>query len=391
MYFNESLKFIWEGRSHHRIPSIIVTKNGTVFAFCNDRKDSGADEAEEVTLVYRRKKPGCDWEAETELEGYEGWACHIGSASYSAETDEVMVDFGRSPITTVEWKEYTDEERAKLVAAAEEKAAMLGVKRGSYIKYTRDGGETWLERDHIQLPAKVIHTDGKEYTVDGGRHGGAHAITLKYGEHKGRIIAPSRFGIGSYTTHEEIKHHTYNNALYSDDNGLTWQSSQPVQIGTGEGALIERGDGSLLYNSRAYYQDGKRRMAVSRDGGETWGEFYEDEYLLEDTFQGVNAAFLRVAREDIKDAEKYLPEGANSVTLFTNPRSEKRENMCISVSFDEGATYVKSKSVWAGPASYSSIDFNAVDQRFYLMYEIYGSRGNGIMLTEFDLEWLMKE
>ena len=58
MHYIENLSFKWEGRSHHRIPSIIVTKNGTVFAFCNDRKDSGVDYAEEVTLVYRRKKPG---------------------------------------------------------------------------------------------------------------------------------------------------------------------------------------------------------------------------------------------------------------------------------------------------------------------------------------------
>ncbi len=70
--------------------------------------------------------------------------------------------------------------------------------------------------------------------------------------------------------------------------------------------------------------------------------------------------------------------------------------MSASVSFDGGKTWAFAKTVYEGPASYSSLVFSQKDQTFYLMYE----KGTdmdpeknpcslGIGVAEFDLEWLL--
>ena len=94
MHFSEDMKFVWVEKSHARIPSLIVTNDGTVLAFCNDRKDSPQDNANEIDLVMIRKKVGCDWEPMVRLVSNVGWQNYIGSAVYDPTLDKVMVTFG---------------------------------------------------------------------------------------------------------------------------------------------------------------------------------------------------------------------------------------------------------------------------------------------------------
>ena len=54
MFEKDTLLFASGGRSNYRIPSVVVTKNGTVAAFCNDRKDSVIDHAKEVAALTSR-------------------------------------------------------------------------------------------------------------------------------------------------------------------------------------------------------------------------------------------------------------------------------------------------------------------------------------------------
>ncbi|MBQ9996653.1 MAG: exo-alpha-sialidase, partial [Clostridia bacterium] len=86
MYVNDNLLFASGGRSNYRIPSIVVTGDGTVLAFCNDRKDSVIDHAEEVAVVCARKLPDGTWTDVQTLAGIPGWTCMIGSAVYDSGT-----------------------------------------------------------------------------------------------------------------------------------------------------------------------------------------------------------------------------------------------------------------------------------------------------------------
>ncbi len=393
MYAEDKLLFASGGRSNYRIPSIVVTNDGTVAAFCNDRKDSVIDHAKEVALVCARKLPDGTWTEVETLSGVPGWSCMIGSAVYDAETDTLMCTSGRNPVARNEFGKYTAEELAAMEKEAEERAAALGIRRGAFLVESTDSGKTWTERPFIVEGRPFIRpADGAEVSLGGSCHGSSHGIQLRHGVHAGRLLCPSRVSVGHYDTWDGLRVCSYNNAVYSDDHGKTWKASAPVQVATGEGTLIERDDGTILYNSRAYHTDQKRYLATSTDGGETYGDFRTDDFLIEEKAIGCNASFLRVEREELpEDAQALLPEGTNSVTVFVNPRSEKRDTMTACVSFDSGETWAKTKLIWETACAYSSLAYSPVDGHFYLLYE-RGEKDpyeHGIAVREFDLAWLL--
>ena len=213
---------------------------------------------------------------------------------------------------------------------------------------------------------------------------------LNHGPHAGRLLCPSRTATGEYHDMDGLRTHSYNNAIYSDDHGLTWQASAPVQPGTGEGTLIEDGEGNILYNSRAYYEDRKRYLATSVDGGATFADFRTDDFLLDTAYMGCNASLLRVERQNLTD-DSLLPDYADSVTVFINPRSENRDHLTACVSFDSGKTWAQTKLIHKGKCAYSSLAFHQAEQRFYLLYECGETDpyNSGIMCASFDLEWLL--
>ena len=389
MVFSDMPLFSSGGGSNYRIPSVVADRHGNFYAFCNDRRGTLSDAAGEVYLCFARKKAGREWETPRPLIAVEGWATSMGSAVYDPGTDTVMCCGEKIPVQRREFGHYSAGQLAEYEAEAERKSRALGILRGRFVLFTSDGGETWGERPHVIEKRAFTHTDGREILLGGSCHGSAHGICLRRGPHAGRLITPSRTQAGQYANWDELRVNVYNNALWSDDHGLTWHASAPVQLGTGEGTLIEQADGTLTYNSRAYFRDGLRYLATSTDGGETWGDFRTDSYLREETFCGCNASFLRVERDALADPS-ILPPDADGITLFANPRAEKRVNMAVCWSFDGGRTWAGAKTVFPGPSSYSSLDYSREEDRFVLLYE----RGEedpcdgGIAAAEFDLAWL---
>ena len=390
MFFTESVIFASGGRSNYRIPSVVADKHGNVYAFCNDRKDTLMDHAPETTLVCRVKHKGNDWGGITALVGVPGWCCMIGSALYDDISDTVFCSVNKKPVARDEFRRYSEEEIRKLAEEAVRKEKEAGVEAGHHLLSTRDQGKSWTEKRLNVIPEEFTNIDGDSVLLGGDCHGSAHGIRLRRGAHAGRLICPSRTQAGEYCDWDGLRRYGYNNAVFSDDRGETWRASQPVQRSTGEGTLIENGDGSLTYNSRAFHGDQKRYLATSSDGGESWGEFRADEFLLEPKGSGCNASLLRVDINDLANTA-CLPDGAESLTLFADPRSETRENMTVCVSFDSGKSWPAAKRVYAGPCAYSSLDYSAVDGHFYLLYEKGGSDPYeyGVSMAEFDLEWLL--
>lgn len=393
MFANELLLFPTSGRSHYRIPSVIVTKNGTALAFCNDRKDTVADEAAEVSLVLSVKEPNGTWSPIRALVEVPGWGCGIGSAVYDDVTDTAMCFFSRAPIVRSEWGDYTKEQLDEMERRSAALARQLGVEQGAFLLKSTDSGRTWTEMRHWVEPYLLTTADGQTHSVKGGCHGSAHGIRLRHGLHQGRLLCPSRSVIGTYRNFDELSRCCFNNAIYSDDHGETWHTSAPVQWGTGEGTLIETADGTVTYNSRAYFRDQKRYLASSTDGGATWGDFRTDAFLLEEKWIGCNASLLRVEASELSD-RSLLPSDADSVTVFVNPRAETRQNMTACISFDDGKTWSRTKTICESECAYSSLAFSPVEQRFFLMYE-KGSGGDpyrqGIAMLTFDLAWLLSE
>ena len=105
-------------------------------------------------------------------------------------------------------------------------------------------------------------------------------ITLQFGPHKGRLLMPARVQGPKYSNDVEWRPYHYSTAIFSDDGGKTWQTSHPFPVfGTGEAALAELANGSILYNSREHMSRGNRFMAWSHDGGELWLDAYRSAEL----------------------------------------------------------------------------------------------------------------
>lgn len=399
MYFEETKLFASGGETNYRIPSLVVTNDGTVLAFCSDRIGTLKDYADEIALVCAVKKPGKPWSNVGVLAKLPGWRCNIGSAVYDPGIGRVIVFYNRTPVAKKEFGKYSAEELIRMekrTKEAERIAMQKGITPGLRRLVSDDNGAHFVDEAHEVEPILQTHWDGTEALVAGNTHGCEHGICLRYGVHAGRLLCPARTSIGEYNDWGKIRECVYNNAIYSDDHGKTWKASRCVQVGTGEGTLIERGDGSILYNSRGYLGDGKRYLAVSTDGGETYGDFSTDDFLIEEKRMGCNASFLRVALADIADPS-HLPEGAKDLVIFCNPRAETRVRMTACVSFDSGAHYREARVIFDGPAAYSSLDYDKNTGHFYLLYE----KGNpekgispyteGLCVAEFDLEWLLQD
>ena len=80
-----------------------------------------------------------------------------------------------------------------------------------------DDGKTWLASDATFQPDSL----GNQPSM----HMNEHGITLRHGTHAGRLIRCSRYH-GKTNDRSEWPNH-YTNAVYSDDGGKTWKTSDP--------------------------------------------------------------------------------------------------------------------------------------------------------------------
>ncbi len=214
-----------------------------------------------------------------------------------------------------------------------------------------------------------------------------HGITLLHGSHPGRLLRPARWyddGNG-----EEFYPEHYNTAIYSDDGGYTWNTSDPFPAnGTGEGTVAERSDGTVYYNSRRHWApEGvnarQRWTAESLDDGETWTNLAMSEVLPDGD---------QIRDYGLMGGLTRLPIEGRDLFVFSNIESPSgRTNGTVWVSFDGGLTWPLKRLVYGGSFAYSSLDAGrpgtAGDGWIYLFFE-GGPSGAGTM-ARFNLPWLL--
>src|SRR5690625_3617362 len=144
-----------------------------------------------------------------------------------------------------------------------------------YVFRSSDHGKTWKEEEVSIQP----HMNGNIPSMSMNEAG----ITLQHGLQAGRLLRPARH-YGESNDRSEWPNH-YNTAIYSDDGGQSWHTSDPFPAkGTGEAALAELSDGRIYYNSRRHLStDGLNprmtHIACSSDGGEMWEDLSVSEDL----------------------------------------------------------------------------------------------------------------
>ena len=298
---------------------IVVAKDGTVLIF----KGYGArtKEAKYIT-VKRSEDGGKTWSKEEK----------VGDA---VKVDGDMSDAGRYPNNN--WTHLgnvtVDETTGDIMVF------LSTLKTAQKLYRSKDNGKTWKLEETTIKPGK----DGWMPATNGACDPG---VTIKYGSKKGRLVMPARVFVEYLNKGKGRRRFNdhYAMALYSDDHGRTWSSSEPFPIrGTGESGLVELRDGTIYHNSRTHMRGGNRRVAYSRDGGETWDGEHEDPTLFDgppDVY-GCKAALAR------------LPYDDRDILLFCSPdRKDMRHDFTIWVSFDGGKTWPYKKLVKPGTGNY---------------------------------------
>lgn len=251
---------------------------------------------------------------------------------------------------------------------------------------SKDHGKNW-ETDNF-----TIYPDSKGNLPS--MHMNERGITLKHGKHAGRLIRPSRVYAGG--NQEQYWDFHYTNAIYSDDGGKTWYSSEPFPAyGTGEAAIEELQDGTIYYNSRRHRStDGlnprMRYIARSHDSGHTWEDLSVSD-VLPDGPQGHDYGLM--------GGLVRLPLDGHDILVYSNIDSPgdrwQRERGTVWVSFDGGKTWPLSRLVDEGGFAYSSLVAGRAgtpsEGWIYLMYEfIEDGRYAGARMARFNLAWITR-
>jgi len=322
-----------EGGYHtYRIPSIVVTKAGTLLAFCEGRRGGSGDTGNIDLLLKRSEDGGRTWGPQVVVWDDGPNTCGNPCPVVDAATGRIVL--------LMTWNRGDDHEPQIIAQASKDT-------RRVFVVHSEDDGVSWTAPREITESAK--RPDWTWYATGPGA-----GIQLQRGANAGRLVIPC--------DHIEAQtRNYYSHVLYSDDGGTTWRLGGRVpKHQVNECEVVELSDGRLMLNMRNYDRSVRaRQVAFSDDGGLSWRDQAPVAALIEPICQA-SVRRLRWARE----------AGQPGVILFSNPASaESRVNMTLRASFDDGASWSYSRVLHAGPSAYSCLAAGAEADMIYCLYE----------------------
>jgi sialidase-1 len=339
----------------YRIPSVVCTKNGTVLAFTEGRKDIGKDGGPTDIVLKRSLGNAGPWTPAFAAQQGEGRERHntmmwlpLQVVFRSADGDAWM-----NPVPVIDQSDGT----IFLVANLFKQPYKDGNAPIWVIKST-DEGATWSE------PVEITQGTGIHEIGPGA------GIQL----HTGRLVVQ-----------------VYDGTIYSDDHGKSWKAGGTAPGEWNETQVVELVDGTLLFSRRGMHS---RRIMFSKDQGETWSQPVADPDLPDPDCQG---SMIRYTREDQGYSKNRI--------LFSNPVSGNigvgsvtsdargRFNVTVRMSYDEGKTWPVEKTILKGPGAYSSMTVFP-DGSIGILFETGARYGDFVdhyskeVFARFTLDWL---
>jgi sialidase-1 len=360
------------GYKLYRIPGIVVTKAGTILAYCEARKFTGGD-WDTIDIEMRRSTDGGQTFSEPEVIAH------------------VNVPITRSTVA-VERKQgkETDITYNNPVAIPDRSGLLhflfcIDYMRVFYMRSTDDGKS-------FSTPVEITSAFDAfrpEYVWRVVATGPGHGIQLS----NGRLVVPIWMALG---TQGNGHGPSVNSTVYSDDHGATWHRGDIAVPNTpdfpspNETDAVQLADGRVMLNVRTAGKN-LRTIVISKDGATHW----TTPRLQEDLPDPI--CFASLERLSTKKS------GGKNRLLFSNPDnlsrqdgksgpSRDRKNLTVRVSYDEGTSWTVKKVIEPGIAGYSDLAVMP-DGTILCLYEAgsgdtIGYQTRQLILARFNLEWL---
>lgn len=317
----------------YRIPGLTTTKNGTLLAIYDVRRDSSRDLQGNIDIgVSRSVDGGNTWETMRIALDRGKWG-DLPEKFNGISDACILVDENTNTIFVAGlWMFGVLDDNGKWMEGLTESSTAWhhqwsgkGSQPGFDVKQTcqflitksTDDGQTWSEPVNLTTMCKK-----ENWWLWAPAPG--HGITLK----DGTLVFP--------TQGRDENGNAFSNITWSKDGGTSWHTSNPASSGTTENMVVERNDGSIMINAR----DGKNKgntsstngrvISVSNDLGENW--------TVHSTSRG---ALIEPGCMASLHKHFYTENGVKkSILVFSNPNSKTdRNQMTIKISLDEGATW----------------------------------------------------
>ncbi len=286
-----------------RIPALATAPNGDLIAAIDERVNDCADLKgnTDINIVIRRSLDnGETWSAiETVVDYPLGQSASDPSIIVDKETAVIFLFFN-----------YMDLLNAKDIYLFK-------------VIKSNDNGKTWSKPEDIT--SQIAKPDWKDDFM---------------------FITSGR---GTQTKQGKLVHTLVNldkglHLFVSDNHGQSWYLlDTPLRPGD-ESKVVELSDGSWMVNSRTNDRNGFRTIHLSSDQGRTWTT--NADTSLHDP--GCNASLIsfKLANENTEE----------NILIFSNANHpQERQDMTIKVSYDNGKSWAKQKTIYAGSAAYSSL------------------------------------
>lgn len=335
-----------------RIPGIVVTKKGTLVAWCEARLEHAGDWDPSILYTSRSTDGGITWSAPHKL---------AGDGKVPFNNPVMIADRDTGAIHLFFCNDYA---------------------RCFHMR-SDDDGQTFTDLTDVTSVFTPIKSVWDWKVIATGPN---HGIQLR----SGRLLVP----VWLSTT---ARRHFPNSVttLYSDDHGKTWQTGElAVKNSTtipspNESVAVELSDGRVMLNVRQGNPVHRRAFVISKDGAGGWSEPQFDHALVEPR---CNASILRYS---------FPADGKPGIILFANPRNitdpapnqtpdangmyqtYARKNLSINLSCDDGKTWPLIKTIDAGSSGYSDLAVGP-DGAVFCVYEAKAD----VVVTHFPVSWI---
>ena len=360
------------GYKLYRIPGVVVTKAGTVLAYCEARKSDRGDWGHIDILLRRSTDGGKTWGEPAKIADVPGPKAKnpVAVAQKLANADDVTYN---NPV---------------MIADKSGAVHLLFCLEYMRCFYSRsdDDGKTWAAPTEITAPA--FDPLKKEYDWKVLATGPGHGIQLK----SGRLVVACWLSLG---TGGHAHRPSVVTTIFSDDGGKTWKPGEIAipntaeWVNPNESAVAELPDGTVVLNARSESKTNRRLVTTSADGATKWTKPAFDDALAEPVCMG----------------SLFAIPGTKPLLLFSNPdnlekagaktppapgTNRDRKNVTVRLSDDGGKTWTAKRTVESGFSAYSDLAV-LKDGTVLLVYERAAETGANygrLTLARFPLEWV---